>query len=287
MLKNLPENLLFNEEENDLYAFCENYRKKISYEIRQRNIKEGPYYCRKCAQKHKVFSKDEKANIAVGAKKRTGPGLCVNPNCPNKNKIMPYRSASELCENCQAFNSKKIVSKLKSSGVCTNLECKRYNQSRDQNGRGRDIGYGCGKWIADHDIVDKNSKKIIVYKGQKCGCNCSQRFYIEHNNKDYMIEHSLENLDKINERHVEFCDKCNKETVHNGYGTCLMCNPNTGSIKKLIGKDSILLYWGSNVGKYIDWNQYSENFKLENININFLEEVKAIYSQAEMITTFR
>ena len=289
MLKNLPKGLFFNEEENDLYAFCEDCKKKITYEIRQRNIKDGLHYCRNCAQKHKVFSKDAKANIADGAKKRTGPGLCANPNCPNKNKIMPYRSASGLCKDCQASSSKKIVLKSKSSGMCTNPYCDRYNKYRDQNGRGRDIGYGDGEWIADYNIVDKNSGKIIVYKGQKCGCNCSQQFYIEHNNEDFMIKHSLENLDKINEHHIEFCDKCDKETVHNGYGTCLVCNPNTGSIKRLIEKDGILLYWDSNLGKYVDWNQYSENFKLEilNTNVDFLKKAKSIYSKAEMITTFR
>ena len=102
MLKDLPENLYFNEEENDLYAYCEDCNKIIHYEIRQRNIKEGPYYCRSCAQKHKTFSEEALNNISAGSKKRTGKG-----ECSRCHKIVEYRSASGLCSECQSNSSKE------------------------------------------------------------------------------------------------------------------------------------------------------------------------------------
>ena len=111
-----------------------------------------------------------------GSKKRTGKG-----ECSRCHKIVNYRSASGLCGECQAKSSKENVDNLTDSGFCTNPNCNCYNKSRDQNGRGRDVGYGEGEWIADNDIIDNTSGKIIVYKDQKCGCNCSQKFYIEHN----------------------------------------------------------------------------------------------------------
>lgn len=117
MLKNLPNGLFFNEDINDLYAFCNDCKNIIHYEIRQRNIKEGPFYCKNCAQKHKKFTEQALINIAEGSKKRTGKGICTR----------------------------------------------------------------CGK-----DGKENN------------GCNCSQEWYIKHNNEESMILHSLSNLDKIN-----------------------------------------------------------------------------------------
>lgn len=166
MLKNLPQGLFFNEKENDLYTFCNDCNNKISYEIRQRNIKEGPFYCRSCAQKHKKFSKQALINISNGVKKRTGEGKCYKCG-----KLVEFRSASGLCNKCQAISSNNIINNLISSGNCT--ICGVFNNTRDQNGRGKD-----GK--------------------ENGGCNCSYEWYIKHNNQENMILHSLSNLDKIN-----------------------------------------------------------------------------------------
>lgn len=266
-------------------------------------LKGKPGFCKNCG----IWN--EKRNSATGY----GLSEC---NCGREN--IENNQKPGKCSKCGKFNNKRSISALGldgfhdfddrgcecgikqrkdaqskgikinlQPGICTNPNCDCYNKERDQNGRGKDIGYGDGEWIANHDIIDKNTNKIIVYKGQKCGCNCSQKWYTEHNNEDNMIEHSKSNLNKLNECYIKFCDNCGEETVHNGFGNCLICNPNTRSIKRLIKKDNVLLYWDSTIGKYVNWEIYIKNFKLENINIDFLKEVRNIYDNAEIIKTFR
>ena len=202
------------------------------------------------------LSDESVANITVGAKKRTG-----KRECSNYHKIVEYRNASCLCSECQGKISKENVNNLKESGICYVLACGKYNLSRDKNGRGRDVDYGDGELVANRDIIDKSTNKIIVYKCQKCGCNCSQKWYTEHNNEDAMIEDLKSNFNKLNERYVKFCDNYGEETVHDGFGTCLICNSNTGSIKKLIEKDNVLLYWDSTIRKYVNCEVYIKTFK--------------------------
>lgn len=67
MLENLPKGLHF--ENGSLFAFCNDCNKKIEYEIRQRNIKEGPYYCRKCVRfKSKSESKAYEMEHSISLK---------------------------------------------------------------------------------------------------------------------------------------------------------------------------------------------------------------------------
>lgn len=105
-------------------------------------------------------------NISNGVKKRIGKGKCSKCR-----KLVEFRSASGLCSECQAISSNNIINNLIYSGNCS--ICGTFNNNRDQNGRGKD-----GK--------------------ENGGCNCSQEWYIKHNNQENMILHSLSNLDKIN-----------------------------------------------------------------------------------------
>ena len=173
MLENLPEGLHF--ENGSLFAFCNDCNEKIEYEIRQRNIKEGPYYCKKCAQKHKKFSKEAKERIAAGAKKRSGKGICNICNMLKDN-----RNAAGICPDC--LNLAKNAENNKKPGLCS--KCSKYNFLRDQNGRGKDIGYGQGKWVAEEDILDSNGK-VLIKSGDICGCNCSYNYYKKHNSSSY------------------------------------------------------------------------------------------------------
>lgn len=77
LLANLPAGLSFNAQENAIEAHCDDCGATILYEIRQRNIREGPFYCKKCAQKHRKLSDEARQKIADGAKKRMGPGPCT------------------------------------------------------------------------------------------------------------------------------------------------------------------------------------------------------------------
>ena len=111
----------------------------------------------------------------------------------------------------------------KTPGRCSIKMCGKYNKERDQNGRGRDIGYGIGKWIAENDILDELGN-IIVHSGEECGCSCCKDWYTEHNNSKEMKEKSRESMNILIQRDDIFykCPKC-------GYGktsyllTCPKC----------------------------------------------------------------
>lgn len=99
-------------------------------------------------------------------------------------------------------------------GICSIKGCGRYNLSRDQNGRGRDVGYGDGEWIATEEIElkDKNGNVYRIIKiGEKCGCNCSQAWYTEHNQSKEMRQKSKESMEKLLKRDDIFypCPECN------------------------------------------------------------------------------
>lgn len=229
-LENLPEGLILNKEFNSLDCICEDCGTIIHREIRQRNITEGPYYCRKCSAKHRNFSDEARKNIGLGAKKRIGKGICTSCG-----KEVEHRSASGFCSECQAKRSKNIVENLKSPGKCS--ICGKYNQSRDQNGRGRDIGYGSGTWIND--------------KGEICGCNCSQKYYNTLNTSEEMIKHSIENCNKMNTYHKEYCKICKDETLHDEFGYCIVCNPRV-NIPNFIIKNNVKFYKNEPVSQIIE-----------------------------------
>lgn len=88
-----------------------------------------------------------------------------------------------LNKNQKSFKQQKLEDRK--PGIC--IKCGKYNLSRDNNARGRDIGYGNGEWIAENDILDELGN-IIVYSGQECGCSCSKDWYNEHNGSEKMRE---------------------------------------------------------------------------------------------------
>lgn len=165
--------------------------------------------------------------------------------------------------NPNARSKREIIDSRKEPGICSMPNCGKYNLSRDQNGRGRDVGYGDGKWIADEDIVirvkDINSKigykTLLIKKGIICGCDCSQKWFTKHNQTQQMRDQAIEagkkygvqNLINYNksEKHREkaaeignltwkenfkyitkYCSICKKETLHKGKSEiCTDCNP--------------------------------------------------------------
>lgn len=97
---------------------------------------------------------------------------------------------------------------------------------------------------------------------------------------------ALDNLEKLNSRHIKYCEVCNRETIHNGFETCLVCHPNTGGkhkgnsiFKEIEGK---LNYFDFKNNKYVPWNEYKEKFIKNNKNIDF-----NLPDGFEIIPTFR
>ena len=172
-------------------------------------LDKGKYYCKHCFMKGKIselkYNEQEKL-----------VNLCkIHNNLRGNFHILVFSEKYNDFVDVRGRNPFKRpeIEKAKASdtpGFCSIEGCGRYNKERDQNGRGRDIGYGYGEWIADHNIIDKDSGKIIVYKGQKCGCNCSQKFYQKHNRSNKMRVISKKSMKKLIERDdiTYECPKC-------------------------------------------------------------------------------
>ena len=83
------------------------------------------------------------------AKKNISPG-----NCNKCGKYSENRNSSGLCEKCSSEYGKKNVENNKSSGPCS--ICGIFNNFRDQNCRGKDKCNCSNKWYNEHN----NSKKM-------------------------------------------------------------------------------------------------------------------------------
>ena len=207
MLENLPKGLHL--ENGSLFAFCNDCNKKIEYEIRQRNIKEGPYYCKNCTQKHKKFGKKALENLASGAKKRSGKGICTRCGKESNN-----RNSAGLCPICYSYII-NIFKTNKKSGNCS--ICGKFNKHRDQNARGIEckcsqkelskMGFGFNLLLKDNPKCKKHLNCNFVYfnnKTDKYECwECyKENFHIENINfnlpKGFKLYPTFRTQDSIN-----------------------------------------------------------------------------------------
>ena len=272
LLENLPITLKLNKENNSLDAICNECGNAISYEIRQRNIKEPPYYCRSCAQKHKHFSKESLKNISEGAKKRSGNGKCTKCG-----KFVEKRNASGMCSDCFGY-IKDIAANQKLSGNCT--VCNKFNNKRDQNGRGKD------------------------------NCSCSKNFYQNHNSSELMVNVIInrnkdQNLSITCKKHgfqkFSFAGKCilcineskdyesqsklRTETILEAIESGDLERWPGGVIPNFIVKDDIEYYLDKATGKYVEWKIFKDEFKLSNISNEIIFKIKNLYG-GEYYPTF-
>ena len=156
-------------------------------------------YLAKCGLKEKECK--ECHNIFIGTKNEKYCKNCLKEaKCCECGKNLRYKivKSDDSKRYCNICKSRKAKEMNQASGLCTT--CGKYNLFRDQNGRGRDIDYGNGKWITKEDIVirvkDKNNsigyKLITIKKGTICGCSCSKDFYNKHNSSNKMKEQTRE-----------------------------------------------------------------------------------------------
>lgn len=117
------------------------------------------------------------------------------------------------------------------AGFCS--KCSKFNTKRDQNARGKDLCSCSHDFMMKHNgsqAMRKQARKALTdfYKTQE-----GKDFLLKHNQSEKMRKQAVElgkiagpiNARKLNERNVYLCEVCNKETQHNGFGTCLDCNP--------------------------------------------------------------
>ena len=84
------------------------------------------------------------------------------------------------------------------------------------------------------------------------------------NNPELHRKLALNNLEKLNNYHEQFCNVCNKITLHDGYNNCTICahKNNGGSKPNLIIKNNILFY------KDYEWNDFCNRIKSGELDIN-------------------
>lgn len=170
----------------------------------------------------------------------------------------------------------------------------------------------------NEEKYEKHSKnsKILAKKRIEDGTQNFQYLYNIECNKNFKNYSNCINKDNINIKKningiceengsshglkLKFCEKCNKNTFHNGT-KCIICNPKSkcGLVNYLVYIDEQKYYYDISINEYVKWNDYCEKFKINidinntndnsnNININ-LKEIKEFCSKEnfEIITTFR
>lgn len=260
-------------------VFCSFCGKKLSYKTTLEDLENNHYCCPTCRNRHTI-------------QKLTEPGYCTNPNC---GKYAKERDAVGHCLDC----SRKQLKEHYESGFCCN--CGKYNKIRDNNGRGRDVTNGEGYWITENDILNENGI-IIVHNGEECGCDCSQKWYLKHNNNPIMLEHSskigleigrfnlinggieirtckescLETPHKYNKKTKEWeCQHCSGEKVW-----CNHCQQ--WERVSYNSKPYHWIYWASLTKKWILENKELCNFlerKIKNFDelLNYKSQIYGIY----------
>ena len=117
------------------------------------------------------------------------------------------------------------------AGFCS--KCKKFNTKRDQNSRGKDLCSCSHDFMMKHNGSEKMREQARRALTEFYQTQEGKDFLLKHNQSEKMRKQAVElgkitgpiNARKLNERNVYLCEVCNKETQHNGFGTCLDCNP--------------------------------------------------------------
>ena len=107
------------------------------------------------------------------------------------------------------------------------------------------------------EIEDSNPEKRRAHR-QKCIEKAKEYWK---NNPELHRKLALDNLEKLNNYHKQFCNVCNKITFHNGFNNCIICNP-IGMKTNFIIDSNILFY------KDYEWNDFCNKIKSGELDIN-------------------
>ena len=156
-----------------------------------------------------------KCNVKVFKCEKCGEALERNlQKCP---KCGFQKRLAYHCENCGAEISNPYV-KCDKCGYKKEMECTCKN---------------CGATM------------LMNGKCEKCGFS----LLFEHRSKQAAL-----NNERLNSFHVEFCEKCGHDTIHDGFGACVSCSPR-GAQKRWQYNNSRLEYLDIEYGMYIDWEE--------------------------------
>lgn len=108
------------------------------------------------------------------------------------------------------------------------------------------------------EIEDNDPEKKRIHR-KKC-IEKANKYW--RNNPELHRKLALNNLGKINNFHKEFCNVCNKITLHDGFNNCTICIHKNSGVSNFIIKNNILFY------KDYEWNDFCNKIKSGELDIN-------------------
>lgn len=108
------------------------------------------------------------------------------------------------------------------------------------------------------EIEDNDPEKKRIHR-QKCIEKANEYW---RNNPELHRKLALDNLGKINNYHEQFCNVCNKITLHDGFNNCTICTHKNSGVSNFIIKNNILFY------KDYEWNDFCNRIKSGELDIN-------------------
>lgn len=158
----------------------------------------------------------------------------------------------------------------------------------------------CKKILSDNANKWRNSKEGKEHAIKNCETYRNSELFKQHgadglkkyiNTKEFQShikEHNLQNCEKLNNYHREYCPLCKTETLHNGFGTCGICNPNIfRQIPNFIEHNHTIFFFDILLMDYIPWEDYKKKFKNVNLEIDFVNKIKLQYRNIFIQITFR
>lgn len=108
------------------------------------------------------------------------------------------------------------------------------------------------------EIEDADPEKRRIHR-QKCIEKANEYW---RNNPELHKKLALNNLEKLNNYHEQFCNVCNKITRHDGFNNCTICIHKNSGVSNFIIKNNILFY------KDYEWNDFCNKIKSGELDIN-------------------
>ena len=108
------------------------------------------------------------------------------------------------------------------------------------------------------EIEDADPEKRRIHR-QKCVEKANEYW---RNNPELHRKLALNNLGKINNFHKQFCNVCNKITLHDGFNNCTICVHKNSGVSNFIIKNNILFY------KDYEWSDFCNRIKTGELDIN-------------------
>lgn len=207
-------------------------------------------YCKHC------FTQGIKTHLTLNKETDLVEKCKIHNNMRGNFHILVYKQKYNTFVDVRGCNPNKIpeIERPKATSPVLCSICNTYNESRDQNGRGRDLGYGKGVWEYfgnEVNLTNNKNETITIKNGDKCGCECSKKWYTNHNQTPNMRAKSKNSMLELNKRndvfcicpacggkrrwYLEICSKCGYNS-HEGMYHCQNCGEVINSVASICPK---------------------------------------------------